>query len=135
MWIADAHRGDGRRVVVRADEKLAAFVELNQQSAILLSTAPSQRFFLPVRDMLSIAQTIGKSWSAPPRRLDSPPIRPIGGCSFIFRSSTRLSECIWIIAKIDRPERKGVRKSNQRFCTRARARVAAGATLWRIRLR
>ena len=32
MWIADAHRGDGKRFVVRADEKLRAFVEL--ESAI-----------------------------------------------------------------------------------------------------
>jgi hypothetical protein len=28
VWIADAHRDDGRRFVVRADEKLTAFVEL-----------------------------------------------------------------------------------------------------------
>jgi hypothetical protein len=28
IWIADAHRDDGRRFVVRADEKLTAFVEL-----------------------------------------------------------------------------------------------------------
>jgi len=28
IWIADAHRGDGKRYVVRADEKLSAFVEL-----------------------------------------------------------------------------------------------------------
>jgi len=27
IWVADAH-GDGKRFVVRADEKLAAFVEL-----------------------------------------------------------------------------------------------------------
>ena len=27
-WIADAHRGDGKRFVVHADEKLTAFVEL-----------------------------------------------------------------------------------------------------------
>ena len=32
IWIADAHRGDGRRFIVRADEMLAAFVEL--QTAI-----------------------------------------------------------------------------------------------------
>ena len=32
IWIADAHRDDGQRFVVRADEKLAAFVEL--ESAI-----------------------------------------------------------------------------------------------------
>jgi hypothetical protein len=31
IWIADAHRGDGKRFVVRADEKLAAFVELERQ--------------------------------------------------------------------------------------------------------
>jgi hypothetical protein len=29
IWIADAHRGDGTRFVVRADEKLAAFLELD----------------------------------------------------------------------------------------------------------
>jgi hypothetical protein len=28
IWIADAHRDDGKRFVVRADEKLAAFLEL-----------------------------------------------------------------------------------------------------------
>ena len=28
IWIADAHRGDGKRFIVRADEKLTAFAEL-----------------------------------------------------------------------------------------------------------
>ena len=28
IWITDAHRGDGKRFIVRADEKLTAFVEL-----------------------------------------------------------------------------------------------------------
>jgi len=28
IWIADAHRGDGKRFVVRGDEKLTAFLEL-----------------------------------------------------------------------------------------------------------
>jgi len=28
IWIADAHRGDGKRFVVRADEKLTAFTEV-----------------------------------------------------------------------------------------------------------
>jgi hypothetical protein len=32
IWITDAHRGDGKRFIVRADEKLTAFVEL--ESAI-----------------------------------------------------------------------------------------------------
>jgi hypothetical protein len=29
IWIADAHRDNGKRFVVRADEKLTAFLELN----------------------------------------------------------------------------------------------------------
>jgi hypothetical protein len=28
IWIVDAHRGDGKRLVVHADEKLTALVEL-----------------------------------------------------------------------------------------------------------
>jgi hypothetical protein len=38
-WIADAHRDNGKRFVVRADEKLTAFVELESvinQSKILV---------------------------------------------------------------------------------------------------
>jgi hypothetical protein len=35
IWIADAHRDDNRRFVVRADEKLIAFVEL--ESAVRAS--------------------------------------------------------------------------------------------------
>ena len=31
IWIADAHRGDGKRFVVRSDEILTAFVELERQ--------------------------------------------------------------------------------------------------------
>ena len=31
IWIVDAHRGDGRRFVVRSDEILTAFVELERQ--------------------------------------------------------------------------------------------------------
>jgi hypothetical protein len=30
IWIANAHRGDGKRYVVRADEKLTAFIELER---------------------------------------------------------------------------------------------------------
>jgi hypothetical protein len=32
IWIADAHRGDGKRYVVHADELLTAFVELEYQT-------------------------------------------------------------------------------------------------------
>jgi len=28
IWIVHAHRGDGKRFIVRADEKLSAFMEL-----------------------------------------------------------------------------------------------------------
>jgi hypothetical protein len=31
IWIADAHRGDGKRFVVRADEKLTGFLELESK--------------------------------------------------------------------------------------------------------
>jgi len=31
IFIADAHRDDGKRFVVRADEKLTAFLELESQ--------------------------------------------------------------------------------------------------------
>jgi hypothetical protein len=34
VWIADAHRGDGKRFVVRAEEKLTAFLELESQLAV-----------------------------------------------------------------------------------------------------
>ena len=36
IWIADAHRGDGKRFIVRANEKLATFVEL--ESAIRMAS-------------------------------------------------------------------------------------------------
>jgi hypothetical protein len=32
IWIANAHRGDGKRFVVHADEKLTAFVEFRRSS-------------------------------------------------------------------------------------------------------
>jgi len=32
IWIADAHRDDGKRFVVHADEKLSAFVELEREA-------------------------------------------------------------------------------------------------------
>ncbi len=35
IWIADAHRDDGKRFIVRADEKLTAFMEL--ESAVRTS--------------------------------------------------------------------------------------------------
>ena len=37
IFVADAHRGDGRRLVVRADEKLTAFVELEAVTRLIAS--------------------------------------------------------------------------------------------------
>jgi hypothetical protein len=34
IWIVDAHRGDGKRFVVRADELLTAFLELESQLVV-----------------------------------------------------------------------------------------------------
>jgi hypothetical protein len=42
IWIADAHRGDGQRFVVRADEKLSAFLEL-EAAITLLEALPLVR--------------------------------------------------------------------------------------------
>jgi hypothetical protein len=41
IWIANAHRGDGKRFVVPADEKLTAFVEL--EAAIRAVERPEPR--------------------------------------------------------------------------------------------
>jgi hypothetical protein len=35
IWIVDAHRDDGRRFIVHADDKLSAFVELERQVLIV----------------------------------------------------------------------------------------------------
>ena len=39
IWIADAHRDNGKRFVVRADEKLTAFLEL--ESATRVRSGPT----------------------------------------------------------------------------------------------
>jgi hypothetical protein len=36
IWIADSHRGDGKRLVVHAGEKLMAFLELERAVCIHL---------------------------------------------------------------------------------------------------
>ena len=38
IWIVDAHRDDGKRFIVRADEKLSAFLELERAVCIHLLT-------------------------------------------------------------------------------------------------
>ena len=36
IWIADAHRDDGKRCVVQADEKLTAFLELEGGDSVFV---------------------------------------------------------------------------------------------------
>ena len=43
IWIADAHRGDGNRFVVRADEELTAFLELERAVCLRLLTENLER--------------------------------------------------------------------------------------------
>jgi hypothetical protein len=40
IWIADAHRDDGKRFVVHADEKLTAFLELESACRASLPDPP-----------------------------------------------------------------------------------------------
>jgi hypothetical protein len=40
IWIADAQRGDGKRFVVRAEEKLTAFIELESAIRRLAESQP-----------------------------------------------------------------------------------------------
>jgi len=35
IWIADAHRDDGKRLVARAEEKLTAFLELESEISMI----------------------------------------------------------------------------------------------------
>jgi hypothetical protein len=49
IWIADAHRGDGKRFVVHADEKLTAFLELDP-----LQKKRIQRFLNPLPSLFGI---------------------------------------------------------------------------------
>jgi hypothetical protein len=52
IWIVDVHHGDGKRLVLRADEKLTAFVEL--ESAI--------RAFRRPLSCLRRILTLGRAW-------------------------------------------------------------------------
>ncbi len=51
MWIVDARRDDGKRFVVRADEKLTAFVELESAGRGCGHLAEGQPFISYLRDL------------------------------------------------------------------------------------
>jgi hypothetical protein len=91
IWIADAHRDNGNRLVVRADEKLTAFLELEcairasdesprRAGTIRLSSRPKKSDYTIVADLrwqtLALAFTgagvrrAGKVF--PPNELDQP---------------------------------------------------------------
>ena len=42
IWIVDAHRDDGKRFVMQADEKLTAFLELESAIRAAASASPQQ---------------------------------------------------------------------------------------------
>jgi hypothetical protein len=44
IWIVDAHRDDGRRFVVHADERLTAFLELERLTRESLRFQDAERF-------------------------------------------------------------------------------------------
>ena len=43
IWILDAHRSDGKRFVVRADEKLTAFLELEAATRAAMTNQKAYR--------------------------------------------------------------------------------------------
>jgi len=48
IWIVDAHRDDGRRFIVRADEKLTPFMELEsvvRESSTEFRSGPQHRLW------------------------------------------------------------------------------------------
>ena len=65
IWIADAHRGDGKRFVVCADEMLITFLELETQ----LGTSSDWAVALRARDLSSMkkAPQIREQYQSTPR--------------------------------------------------------------------
>ena len=78
IWIADAHRADGKRFVMRADEKGTAFVEL--ESATLALRACETFFRVKSRPpvTVSLVRTEGETGSgfAMPVDLFGEPLKP-----------------------------------------------------------
>jgi hypothetical protein len=49
IWIADAHRGDGKRFVAHADEKVTAFMELESAIRAAVNCLDNVTTFLQTR--------------------------------------------------------------------------------------
>jgi hypothetical protein len=58
IWIVDAHRDDGKRFVVRADEMLTAFMELEAAHAIANRLGPTANLCNPEQRLPEKSQTI-----------------------------------------------------------------------------
>lgn len=58
IWIADAHRDDGKRYVARADEKLAAFMELE---SVVRSCASNNELLNPTKAKIESVMQVGGS--------------------------------------------------------------------------
>jgi hypothetical protein len=56
IWIADAHRDDGKRFVVRTDQKLTAFLELESQLVVKGMDFSEKACFAPVAGCTTKAQ-------------------------------------------------------------------------------
>jgi hypothetical protein len=56
IWIADAHRGERKRFVVRADEKLMAFLELEAATRAKVQSKNPAASFFPVQRFARLAK-------------------------------------------------------------------------------
>jgi hypothetical protein len=56
IFVADAHRDDGKHFIVHADEKLTAFVEL--ESAICAAKKPNQKATYRVGQQLAASPVV-----------------------------------------------------------------------------
>jgi len=70
IWIADAHRGDGQRFVVHAEEKLTAFMELESAIRVTANWLDKLASFFQTRRRLTDSESGGGHF--PPEKLPPP---------------------------------------------------------------
>jgi len=61
IWIADAHRSDEKRFVVRADEKLTAFVELELAICLGFKRVVARSGVSPMSDAIGGGMDAGET--------------------------------------------------------------------------
>ena len=72
IWIADAHRDAGKRFVVREDEKLTAFVELD--SVTRTASGSLERLVRPHNAISASKSDCGSSVSAAQQKYEDKPV-------------------------------------------------------------